>query len=571
MMVEQTNNLEEVGRLAGLLLESALGLDDRCRLEKILISDDVALAYYENYVELHSLLHWQYGLSETSEFSIQQSAPRLDSITSLPSSTPFSFLSSAVHGTIDYFSHEILFSFLIGALLTGLLMLIAWLVPVSGPVEIAKTPSSLPTVVDPKTELVGRITGMVDCKWADPQTETVYDANVRLGRRYALHSGLMEITYATGAKVILQGPVTYKVESRNGGFISVGKLTGTVEVEKAKGFVVRTPTAVVTDLGTEFGVLVQEDQSVEVQVFRGLVEIQRRDGVGKTASAKPMRLSAGEGVRVTRNVPQIARLEADASAYPSLPHKSSSDLILYYPFDNLIESLMLWAPDNSGFHRSLALQGVAKDNLLPGKSGKAIAFNVGADNGIQCGTIAWTPAFDFADQSFTFALWLNRRAPGVEEHEIILAKELFDQGIPGGYAILYDKNTSKLVFRVKSNGIHGWNAWIPTGTQPGQDDAPIGQWVHLAVVGQRDSRTKLYAIRVYRNGQPVAEKPNVSWSIAQVPLRFCAQANGWAFCGLLDDVRLYRRALSDRDVQHLFTHPGSSPTDDASGNGKENR
>ena len=29
----------------------------------------------------------------------------------------------------------------------------------------------------------------------------------------------MEITYDTGAKVILQGPVTYEVESHDGGFL----------------------------------------------------------------------------------------------------------------------------------------------------------------------------------------------------------------------------------------------------------------------------------------------------------------------------------------------------------------
>ena len=38
----------------------------------------------------------------------------------------------------------------------------------------------------------------------------------------------MEITYNTGAKVILQGPVTYEVES-NGGYLSLGKLTGKLE------------------------------------------------------------------------------------------------------------------------------------------------------------------------------------------------------------------------------------------------------------------------------------------------------------------------------------------------------
>ena len=45
----------------------------------------------------------------------------------------------------------------------------------------------------------------------------------------------MEITYDTGAKVILQGPVTYEVES-NGGYLAVGKLTGKLEKKgKAEG------------------------------------------------------------------------------------------------------------------------------------------------------------------------------------------------------------------------------------------------------------------------------------------------------------------------------------------------
>ena len=49
-----------------------------------------------------------------------------------------------------------------------------------------------------------------------------------LGAEYQLASGLMEITYDTGAKVILQGPVTYSVEA-NGGYLAVGKLTGKLE------------------------------------------------------------------------------------------------------------------------------------------------------------------------------------------------------------------------------------------------------------------------------------------------------------------------------------------------------
>jgi len=36
------------------------------------------------------------------------------------------------------------------------------------------------------------------------------------GRKYELDAGLMEISYASGAKVILQGPCRYEVDSAAG-------------------------------------------------------------------------------------------------------------------------------------------------------------------------------------------------------------------------------------------------------------------------------------------------------------------------------------------------------------------
>jgi hypothetical protein len=145
---------------------------------------------------------------------------------------------------------------------------------------------------------VGRVTGTVDCRWSDSKTGTGDYAYVPLGRKYALASGLMEITYDTGATVILEGPCTYTVESKTGGYLSFGRLTARVEKRGEKKaerekiaanqqsaiqnhqyppsissaqFIVRTPTATVTDLGTEFGVAVDKTGLTESHVFRGKV------------------------------------------------------------------------------------------------------------------------------------------------------------------------------------------------------------------------------------------------------------------------------------------------------------
>jgi RNA polymerase sigma factor (sigma-70 family) len=82
-----------------------------------------------------------------------------------------------------------------------------------------------------QSPIVGQITGMVDCRFAagskteDRRPKTT----VSLGDKFNLVSGLLELTYDTGARVILQGPVTYEVESPAGGFLSVGKLTAKVD------------------------------------------------------------------------------------------------------------------------------------------------------------------------------------------------------------------------------------------------------------------------------------------------------------------------------------------------------
>ena len=85
--------------------------------------------------------------------------------------------------------------------------------------------------------------------------------------------------------------VTYEVESASGGVLSLGKLTAKVDKGSEKRdkrsdiphpssliphpfFSVRTPTAIVTDLGTEFGVEVSKEGQTTSHVFRGSVKLQ---------------------------------------------------------------------------------------------------------------------------------------------------------------------------------------------------------------------------------------------------------------------------------------------------------
>ncbi len=238
-------------------------------------------------------------------------------------------LGNAYHGAVQYLPQQVFLSYLIGGIFTGLLILVASLVTVTHSTPLAsRIESAMPSAVKSDLELIGRVTGMVDVRWSDPNTSTEYGAGVSRGRKYALDSGLMEISYDSGAKVILQGPVTYEVDSRDGGFLSLGKLTARLEkkpsavsgqrsekVASKEGsgvrgqgsekvasetnpeipksqipnpssspaprpqspvpaFAVRTPLATVTDLGTEFGVEVSKEGTTTSHVFQGLVRVQ---------------------------------------------------------------------------------------------------------------------------------------------------------------------------------------------------------------------------------------------------------------------------------------------------------
>ena len=225
----------------------------------------------------------------------------------LPPAFPASgFFTTTHHGPLGFISSGWPVAYLLATVIFGIGLVIGAIVHVSppglyvGPPASDRTPNPQFPIPNPAS-IVGRITGMVDCRWAVasgqwPESTShqppATSHSIRLGDRLALRSGLLELTYNTGARVILQGPVTYEVESPAGGFLSIGKLTAKLEqrpevrgqksdsaaqkseIANQKSFAVRTPTALVTDLGTEFGVRVDKDGNTTSHVFRGTVKMQ---------------------------------------------------------------------------------------------------------------------------------------------------------------------------------------------------------------------------------------------------------------------------------------------------------
>lgn len=113
---------------------------------------------------------------------------------------------------------------------------------------------------------VGRIDASSMAVWDRP-----LDPNVPLKPgRYSLDQGYAQLTLSRGAQMILQAPVSFRLEGANRIYLTSGCLTARVPVQ-AKGFTVQTPGSTVVDFGTEFGLLVGTQRSAEVHVFEGSV------------------------------------------------------------------------------------------------------------------------------------------------------------------------------------------------------------------------------------------------------------------------------------------------------------
>jgi hypothetical protein len=103
-------------------------------------------------------------------------------------------------------------------------------------------PTSLPQSPRLNVEFVATIGEAIDCRWRSSDANAAIPAakhRLAIGDELALISGLIEILYDSGAKVILQGPCTYTIDSPAGGFLRLGKLTARVEAKASGG---RKPT-----------------------------------------------------------------------------------------------------------------------------------------------------------------------------------------------------------------------------------------------------------------------------------------------------------------------------------------
>jgi hypothetical protein len=303
---------EEVLRLVDASLSDRATVQDIERLEELVLNDGRARRLYVDLMfDAQQLRRWSAVPATVPSFGATDVGLRgspsisLPVTAGLPMSRPDTECTagSPTHAPVfpafsGAFSSGWPLAYLIATVIFTAGLLVAAFTHVSQPEQVAVTHSAPIEPLDkPLAIPVGRVTAMADCQWGKGSVPLLVDDAVPIGRQIRLESGLVEITYDSGARVILQGPATFAVDSDRSGHLSSGRLTARVEnsteygvlsTERAAGnsrvldpksettskFVVCTPTAIVTDLGTEFGVEVDKQGNTTSHVFRGSVRLE---------------------------------------------------------------------------------------------------------------------------------------------------------------------------------------------------------------------------------------------------------------------------------------------------------
>ncbi len=138
------------------------------------------------------------------------------------------------------------------------------------------------------SQFVARVTAAKDLQWLGAPLGP--GAHLRKGQKLDLAKGFAEVTFDSGARIVLEGAASLEINSAWDATLQHGTLKAVVPPQ-AVGFRISNPAVEVVDLGTEF-TMVADAHGAEVLVLKGEVEAAPR-----TASEETILLREREGRR----------------------------------------------------------------------------------------------------------------------------------------------------------------------------------------------------------------------------------------------------------------------------------
>lgn len=297
---------EDLSELLAHLCDDALSEDDGQRLNQLLIDFPAARKYYLRYIAVHSALKSAAGSPAGCSAIDAQLAIERMTLDRFAGCTAFDLTTSAK--TAESRTAD------------GWRSALQWIASVSAIVLVAtgawwsfgtarfgngeRSGSAAPFSQQrgPSNELadnrllVAEVTYVSSSAvWRNPNGSFAVASRVAADQTMNLERGQVELTYSSGARLLLTGPFDFSALP-TGGILRRGELVASVP-ESGHGFTIETPHGKVIDLGTEFGVVVDDFGVSQVSVFEGKVETLPARASGATRDK--IELTSGRAIQWT--------------------------------------------------------------------------------------------------------------------------------------------------------------------------------------------------------------------------------------------------------------------------------
>ena len=422
-----------------------------------------------------------------------------------------------------------------------------------------------------KPAFVATLTDGVDVKWADSKQPAQLDSLLR-PELMKLIEGYAEITFHGGAKSVIEAPVEIELQSIERAYLHTGKMSAIVPVE-ARGFTVNTPSALIVDLGTEFGVHVKEDGSSDIHVFKGRISLlagKIESMIGKLFGTVQEIVEAGQARRVVKGSNRIEDVLLDRSSFVKKVAKTITPAydstinpirrILYFPFDAINSKRAINRVSNEPIGEFIGQASVAMTGADDGKlENEVLALNGGCvhiDNLIDRGS----------SDGYTFVMWV--RSDIIEFQQQILRHVFFAKKRRlEGYSMapleleLYMADDVSLVLCAGSDELR--NSGFDFDVQVEDVELTAGSWFHVAAVVSPNLG------QLYINGIPREE---LQWGMSEQIAVELLSAGSWdiligasklswdgstflieeEFHGSVDDFTIFDKVLSQEEVTTLY-------------------
>ena len=167
----------------------------------------------------------------------------------------------------------------------AVVLLVHGLLSRMAPNELAQSRSSVPpTVKIPgvESQFVARIGRLSGVRYAAAEPKLAADERLAVGRDIKLEGGCAEVDFDSGVKMTVEGPARVRILGPLLAEAFLGKIAAQVG-KNGHGFSIVTPQGKVVDLGTQFGVRIDDSGREEIAVFEGQVDINFPRAAGRTA------------------------------------------------------------------------------------------------------------------------------------------------------------------------------------------------------------------------------------------------------------------------------------------------